>query len=210
MQEILNQIASYKIVPAVVIDNSENAIELAETLIKAGLPVVEVTFRTPAAKESIKKITSLLPDILTGAGTVLSVDQVKSAVDNGAGYIVAPGLNSKVVEYCIVNNIPVIPGIATPSEIERALEFNLEVVKFFPAEELGGIKYLKAVSAPYGDLKFIPTGGINQNNISEYLSFPKVVACGGSWMVKRDLISGKKFDEIKNLTEKVIDIVREI
>jgi len=208
MNKILEEIGLYKIIPVIIIDEVENSIPLASALIDGGLPVAEVTFRTKAAKESIEKIAKEFPKMLLGAGTVLSVDQVKSAVDAGAKFIVSPGLNPKVVEYCLNQNIPITPGIATPTEIERALEFNLEVVKYFPAEALGGINYLKAISAPFGNLKFIPTGGIDEKNLQSYLLFPKVLACGGSWMVKSDLIANKKFNEIKNLSLSATSIVK--
>ena len=208
MLKILEQIGSYKLVPVIVIENKEDAVPLAGALIDGGLPVAEVTFRTKAAQESIKLISAKYPDMLIGAGTVLNIDQVKAAIDAGSKYIVSPGLNPKVVEYCVSNNIPITPGIATPSEIERALEFNLEVVKFFPAESLGGIKYLKAISAPYGNLKFIPTGGIDENNLLMYLQFAKVLACGGSWMVKAELISKKQFEIITKLTADALSVVR--
>jgi 2-dehydro-3-deoxyphosphogluconate aldolase / (4S)-4-hydroxy-2-oxoglutarate aldolase len=210
MNKIIEDIGKCRIVPVIVIEDAENALPLAQALIEGGLPVAEVTFRTKAAKESIEKIAKAFPDMYLGAGTVLSVEQVKSAVDAGAKYIVSPGINLKVVEYCVNNNIPITPGIATPTEIEMALEFNLEVVKYFPAEPLGGVNYLKAISAPYGGLKFIPTGGIDEKNISGYLKFPKVVACGGSWMVKSDLIIGKKFNEIKDLTAEALKAVKAV
>jgi 2-dehydro-3-deoxyphosphogluconate aldolase/(4S)-4-hydroxy-2-oxoglutarate aldolase len=208
MLKILEQISSHKLVPVIVIENKEDAVSLAGALIEGGLPVAEVTFRTKAAKESIELISAKYPDMLIGAGTVLNIDQVKTAIDAGSKYIVSPGLNPKVVEYCVSNNIPITPGIATPSEIERALEFNLEVVKFFPAEALGGIKYLKAISAPYGNLKFIPTGGIDESNLLTYLQFTKVLACGGSWMVKSELISKKQFEIITKLTAGALSVVR--
>ena len=200
MDKILEQIGICGIIPVIIIDDAENSIPLASALIEGRLPVGEITFRTKAAKESIVKIAKEFPEMLLGAGTVLSIEQVKSAVDAGAKFIVSPGLNPKVVEYCLTKNIPITPGIATPTEIERALEFNLEVVKFFPAEALGGLNYLKAISAPFGNLRFIPTGGVDEKNLLNYLQFPKVLACGGSWMVKSDLITNKKFDEIKKLT----------
>ena len=208
MNRILEEIGSHGIVPVIVIDDAENAIPLSQALIEGGLPVAEVTFRTKAAQESIQRIAKTFPEMLIGAGTVLSVEQVKSAVDSGAKYIISPGLNPKVVEYCVSNGIPITPGIATPSEIERALELNLEVVKYFPAEALGGLNYLKAISAPYGNLRFIPTGGIDEKNLLTYLQFPKVLACGGSWMVKSELISSKKFNEIKILTTEALSIAR--
>jgi 2-dehydro-3-deoxyphosphogluconate aldolase / (4S)-4-hydroxy-2-oxoglutarate aldolase len=208
MNNILEEIGLYKIVPVIIIDEVENSIPLANALIDGGLPVAEVTFRTKAAKESIEKIAKTFPKMLLGAGTVLSVDQVKSAINAGAKFIVSPGLNPKVVEYCLSNNIIIAPGVATPTEVERALEFNLEVVKFFPAEALGGLNYLKAISAPYGNLKFIPTGGIDERNLTGYLQFSKVLACGGSWMVKSELIKNKKFEEIKNLSLSAMSIVK--
>ncbi len=200
MNNILKEIESYGIIPVIVIEDAENAIPLAEALIEGGLPVAEVTFRTSSAAQSIKLIAKEFPQMLVGAGTALSVEQVKKAVDSGAKYIISPGINPKVVEYCVTNEITITPGIATPSEIEMALDFNLEVVKYFPAEALGGINYLKAISAPYGNLKYIPTGGVDEKNLLSYLKFSKVVACGGSWMVKSDLITSKNFNEIKNLT----------
>ena len=210
MNKILEEIGLYKIIPVIIIDEVENSIPLASALIDGGLPIAEITFRTKAAKESIEKIAKEFPKMLLGAGTVLSVDQVKSAVDAGAKFIVSPGLNPKVVEYCLTNNIPITPGIATPTEVERALELNLDVVKFFPAEALGGLNYLKAISAPYENLKFIPTGGIDEKNLQSYLQFPKVLACGGTWMVKNDLINNKKFNEIKSLSAAALSITKSI
>ena len=207
MLDVVEQIGLHKLVPVIIIDNKEDALPLADALIQGGLPVAEVTFRTQAAKESIEKIAKQFPTMLVGAGTVLTIDQVKAAVDAGAKYIVSPGLNPKVVEYCVTNKIPITPGIATPSEIEQALEFELDVVKFFPAETLGGIKYLKAISAPYGNLKFIPTGGIDESNLTGYLQFPKVLACGGSWMVKKELVTSKQFDVITKLTSAALGII---
>jgi len=204
MNKILTEIGLCGIVPVIVIEDKDNAVPLAKALVEGGLPVAEVTFRTKAARESIESIAKAYPEMLIGAGTVLTIDQVKAAVDVGAKYIVSPGLNPKVVEYCVANAISITPGIATPSDIERALEFDLEVVKYFPAESLGGLDYLKAISAPFGNLKFIPTGGIDEIKLLSYLKFPKVLACGGSWMVKSDLIAEKKFDEIKNLTSKAV------
>ena len=208
MKKILDELESYGVVPVIVINEVDNAIPLSEALIEGGLPVAEVTFRTKAARESIELIAKKFPDMLIGAGTVLTIEQVKSAVDSGAKYIVSPGLNPKVVEYCLANSITITPGIATPSEIERALELGLEVVKYFPAEALGGLNYLKAISAPYGNLRFIPTGGIDEKNLLGYLKFPKVVACGGSWMVKSELISSKNFTEIKNLSAAALSVAK--
>jgi 2-dehydro-3-deoxyphosphogluconate aldolase/(4S)-4-hydroxy-2-oxoglutarate aldolase len=169
------------------------------------LPCAEVTFRTAAAVEAIA-IMAKRGDLLVGAGTVLSVDQVKQAVDNGATYIVAPGFSEKVVGYCVSEKIPIIPGVSTATEITSALEAGLDVVKFFPADAFGGLKALKALSAPFPMMKFVPTGGIDSVNMIEYLKFPKVLACGGSWMVKSDLIKEKKFDEIQRITHQAVTI----
>jgi 2-dehydro-3-deoxyphosphogluconate aldolase/(4S)-4-hydroxy-2-oxoglutarate aldolase len=207
MHTVLKEIGLAGIVPVIAIENAEDAKPLAQALIEGGLPCAEVTFRTPAAKESIKQIAKAFPDMILGAGTVLTVDQVKAAVDSGAKFIVSPGLNPKVVEYCIANNIPITPGVATPSEIEQAIEYGLEVVKFFPAEANGGLAFLKAISAPYKNVKFIPTGGIDEKNLLSYLKFSRIHACGGSWMVKSDLISNKQFDEIKRLTSAAVNLM---
>lgn len=207
MNEILKQIGDFGIVPVVKIDDANDAVPLGKALIEGGLPVAEITFRTAAAEDAIKNITRELPDILVGAGTVLSVEQVKKAVAAGAKFIVSPGFNPSVVKYCVENNIPVTPGCSNPTDIEMALEFGLDVVKFFPAEAFGGLETLKAISAPYGMMKFIPTGGINAGNLNEYLSFNKVLACGGSWMVKDELIKQKNFAEITRLTREAVNIM---
>ncbi len=195
---ILEQLASHRLVPVIALQDAAHAAPLAESLIAGGLPVAEVTFRTAAAAESIK-IMSGYSDLLVGAGTVLKVDQVKQAVDNGATYIISPGFNPKVVGYCVENNIPVTPGISNPTDIEMALDHGLSAVKFFPAEAMGGLKTLKAIAAPYGMMRFIPTGGITEKNLLDYLAFPKVLACGGSWMVPTDKIAEGKMDEVTAL-----------
>ena len=207
MHKVLNEIGLAGIVPVIAIENAEDAKPLAKALIEGGLPCAEVTFRTAAAKESIKQIAKAFPDMILGAGTVLTVDQVKAAVESGAKFIVSPGLNPKIVEYCIANNIPITPGVATPSEIEKAIEYGLEVVKFFPAEANGGLTFLKAISAPYKNITFIPTGGIDEKNLFSYLKFSRIHACGGSWMVKSDMISNKQFNEIKRLTCAAVNLM---
>ncbi len=204
MKTILQEIELTGIVPVIAIDDAENAVPLAKALIDGGLPCAEVTFRTAAAKDAMTRIAKEYPDMLMGAGTVLSVEQVKTAVGCGAKYIVSPGLNPKVVEYCVANNIPVFPGVATPSEVERAMELGLNVVKFFPAEGNGGLPYLKAIGGPYKQMRFIPTGGIDETNLLSYLKYSQIVACGGSWMVKQDLIAAKQFDEIRKMTERAV------
>ncbi|HOV26029.1 MAG TPA: bifunctional 4-hydroxy-2-oxoglutarate aldolase/2-dehydro-3-deoxy-phosphogluconate aldolase [Pseudobacteroides sp.] len=204
MNELVKRISNYGIVPVIKIDNVESAVPLAEALTDAGLPLAEVTFRTAQAEESIRRIIKAYPDMIVGAGTVLSIEQVDKAVNAGAKFIVTPGFNPKVVGYCIKNNITVIPGVSTPSDMEAAMEMGLDVVKFFPAEQSGGVDFLKAVAGPYTTLKFIPTGGVNAKNLNSYLSQKNVVACGGSWMVKSDLIEAGDFETIKKLTREAI------
>jgi len=204
MNKTLEKISELAIIPVVKIEKAEDALPLGKALIYGDLPITEITFRTSAAEESINTLTRELPNLLVGAGTVLTVEQVKKAVSAGAKFIVSPGFNSKVVDYCIENDIPVTPGINNPTQIEMALEKGIEVVKFFPAEASGGLSLLKSMSAPYTDIKFIPTGGINQNNLCSYLSNNKVHACGGSWMVKPELISSGNFTEITRLTREAV------
>ena len=204
MNKILEKIGELGIVPVVKIEKAEDALPLGKALIDGDLPIAEITFRTSAAEESIKTLTRELPELLVGAGTVLTIEQVKEAVSAGAKFIVSPGFNPRVVDYCLENNIPVTPGINNPTQIEMALMRGIEVVKFFPAEASGGLPLLKSMSAPYSGIKFIPTGGINLNNLCSYLSDNKVLACGGSWMVKADLISSGNFDEITRITKEAI------
>jgi 2-dehydro-3-deoxyphosphogluconate aldolase / (4S)-4-hydroxy-2-oxoglutarate aldolase len=206
MTEICNKLGQLKLIPVVVIEDAADARPLAEALIEGGLPCAEVTFRTAAAPQAIAAM-SQLPGLLLGAGTVLTVDQAKQAVDSGAEFIVTPGFNPKVVGYCVDNDIPITPGVCTPTEIEAALGFGLDVVKFFPAEACGGLATLKAISGPYPMMKFIPTGGISVANIGTYLAFEKVLACGGSWIVKKDLIAAKKFDDIAQLTRYAVSAI---
>ena len=198
--DIFEEVGKIRIVPVVVLNDAEKAVPLAEALCKGGLPCAEVTFRTEAAEESIKRIAKARPDMLVGAGTVLSPEQADRAMAAGAKFIVSPGLNPKVVEHCLKNNYPVCPGIMTPTEIELAMSFGLERVKFFPAEQAGGLKMIKALAAPYTKLKFMPTGGLNAQNITEYLAYEKIFACGGSWMCAGKLVNENKFDEIEKLT----------
>lgn len=210
MNDTLKKIGQTGIVPVVVLNRVEDAQPLAQSLINGGLPCAEVTFRTAAAEESIRSIAKKFPDMFVGAGTVLTTEQVDRAIGAGAKFIVSPGLNPKVVEYCLKNNYPIAPGIMTPTELEVALGFGLDVVKFFPAENAGGLKMIKAMSAPYTMMKFMPTGGINATNVRDYLACDKILACGGSWMVKGDLVNAGRFDEIERLTREAADIVKEI
>ena len=210
MNEVLMKIGQMGIVPVVVLNDVKNAVPLAQSLINGGLPCAEVTFRTEAAQQSIAEISKNFPQMFVGAGTVLTTEQVDRAVDAGAKFIVSPGFNPKVVEYCIKKGYPVTPGIMTPTELEMALEFGLDVVKFFPAENAGGLKMIKTMAAPYTKMKFMPTGGINPQNVREYLQCDKILACGGSWMVKGDLINSGNFAEIEKLTKEASQIVKEI
>ncbi len=207
MNEILEKIGELGIVPVVKMEKAEDALPLGKALIDGDLPIAEITFRTSAAEEAIKILTRELPTLLVGAGTVLTVEQTKKAVSAGAQFIVSPGFNPKVVDYCIENSIPITPGINNPTQIEMALERGIEVVKFFPAEASGGLPLLESMSAPYTGIKFIPTGGINLNNLTSYLSKKKVHACGGSWMVKPELISSGNFDEITRITREAVAIM---
>jgi 2-dehydro-3-deoxyphosphogluconate aldolase / (4S)-4-hydroxy-2-oxoglutarate aldolase len=204
METIFERITNLGIVPVVKIMDADDAVNLGKALLTGGLPIAEITFRTDAAEEAIKRLHTELPEILLGAGTVLTVDQVKKAVSAGAEFIVAPGFNPDVVDFCIANNIPVVPGVNSPTQIEMALKRDLRVLKFFPAEASGGLPMLKSMAAPYGDLKFIPTGGVNTANINTYLQSEKVLACGGTWMVKPELISSGKFNEIEEITSAAV------
>ena len=210
MNKILEKLGQYGIVPVVVLNASKDAEPLADALCEGGLACAEVTFRTEAAAESIKIMSEKHPEMLVGAGTVLTIEQVDEAVAAGAKFIVSPGLNPEVVKYCLDKNIAITPGVVTPSEMEQAIELGLNIVKFFPAEPSGGLSMIKAVSAPYTMLKFMPTGGINPGNVKEYLKSDKIFACGGSWMVKGDLVDAGNFDKIKELTKEAADIVKEI
>ena len=205
MNPILEQFQKLGIIPVVVIDDAKDAVPLAKALCEGGLPVAEVTFRTDAAEEAIRQMATACPEMLVGAGTVLTTEQVDRAVAAGAKFIVSPGLNPKVVKYCQEKNVPITPGTARPTDIEMALELGLEVVKFFPAEQNGGLPMIKAMAAPYTKVKFMPTGGINAKNIKSYLDFDKIIACGGSWMVPKDLVAAGDFEAIKNLTREAVN-----
>jgi Entner-Doudoroff aldolase len=209
MNEVLAKIQEIGIIPVVVLDRVEDALPLGKALIEGGLPCAEVTFRTAAAEESIRVMSENFPELLVGAGTVLTTEQVDRAVAAGAKFVVSPGLNPRIVKYCVEKGVIIVPGCANPSDIEQALENGLEVVKFFPAELLGGLKMIKALSGPYGNVKFMATGGISASNVREYLACDHIAACGGSWMVNGKLVKEGKFDEITALVKECADIVKE-
>ncbi len=208
MSDIWSQFSEVGIIPVVVLDDAKDAEALGKALVEGGLPAAEVTFRTAAAEESIKIMSSKFPELLVGAGTVLTIDQAKRAVAAGAKFIVAPGFDPEIVKYCQDNNIPVCPGIQTPTELTAAVKMGLDHVKFFPAENAGGLSMINAVGAAFPQIKFMPTGGINAKNVVEYLQSSRIFCCGGSWMVKKDMIAAGKFDEIKDLVAEAAAIVK--
>ncbi len=207
MHEVIGKISEIGIVPVIALSDVEKAVPLANALKAGGVPVAEITFRTAQGEESIRRVAKEVPDILLGAGTVTTVEQVDRAIDAGAKFIVSPGLNAKVVSHCLNKGIPITPGCSSPSDIELAIELGLEVIKFFPAEQAGGLDFIKAVAAPYTNVKFMPTGGINAGNIVKYLSFEKILACGGSWMVAAPLVNEGRFDEVTRLCQEAVKAV---
>ena len=210
IEELLKQIECMGILPVIKLNDAKDAVPLAKALCEGGLPCAEVTFRTDAAKESIAVMTKAYPEMLVGAGTVLNTEQVDEAVEAGAKFIVSPGLNPDTVEYCVKKGIPILPGCSSPSDIEQAIKYGLDVVKFFPAEAAGGLKAIKAMAAPYSQIRFMPTGGINTKNLADYLSCDKILCCGGSWMVKGDMIKAGEFDKITAMTKEAVAKVKEI
>jgi 2-dehydro-3-deoxyphosphogluconate aldolase/(4S)-4-hydroxy-2-oxoglutarate aldolase len=201
---LTDRLRDVRIVPVIVIDDPDDAIPLGEALLAGGLSCAEITFRTARAGEALRRIAAEVPSLLAGAGTVLTPEQAAAAREAGAQFMVAPGFNRRVVDYCLEREIPVYPGVATPTEIEAAREAGVRVLKFFPAEPMGGLSFLKAIAAPYGDVDFIPTGGINASNVASYLGFKKVVACGGSWMAPTEWIAAKQFDRIREESRRAV------
>lgn len=205
---ILERIEQYRLMPVIKLDRAQDAVPLAEALCAGGLPAAEVTFRTEAAKDSIKAMTTAFPKMLVGAGSISSVSQARQAVDAGAQFLVSAGFSRKVTEFAVDNNIPIFPGICTPTELMMILEYGLPVAKFFPAEQFGGLNTIKALSAPFPNIRFMPTGGISPKNVMTYLSEKKVIACGGSWMVKDSLIKEGDFQKIQQLTHEAVNLVK--
>lgn len=209
-QEVRDRIAGVRLLPVVVLDRAEDAVALAQALLEGGLPVAEVTFRTAAAADAINRMAKDCPDILVGAGTVLTVDQVERAVGSGARFILTPGFNPKVVEASLKAGVPIIPGINNPTGVEQAMSHGLNAVKFFPAEASGGVPFIKALSGPYGDMRFVPTGGVGPKNLASYLGLSCVLACGGSWMVEPALIREGRFADIASLTADAVALAKSI
>ena len=210
MDKITRQLGEIGIIPVVAIDNATQAVPLGKALLDGGLPCAEITFRTPAAADAIQSMCAAYPQMLVGAGTVLTVKQAQAAKAAGAKFVVTPGFDSIVVEYCRENELPITPGVMTPTDINQALAKGLHLLKFFPAEAAGGIKTLRAIGGPYVGVKFIPTGGIHAKNLSEYLDLPMVHACGGSWMVKRQFISNCQFGKITQLAREAVALVETV
>ena len=210
MKTIAEQFYKYGVVPVVVLEEAKDALPLAKALVEGGLPCAEVTFRTEAAEESIRLMSEKYPEMLVGAGTVLTTEQVDRAAAAGAKFIVSPGFDPEIVDYCLEKKIPVFPGCITPSEVAQAVKRGLQVVKFFPAEQAGGVAMIKAMAAPYTMVKFMPTGGISAKNLKDYLSFGKILCCGGSWMVKGDMIRNGEFDKIRELTKEAVELAASI
>ncbi len=204
--DILEQLEKIAVIPVIAIEDASDAGYLASALIKGGLPCAEITFRTKAGRDAIKNISENCKDCLVGAGTVLTTEQAMQAKDAGAKFIVSPGLNLDVLKWCNENNILHIPGCVTPTEMTAAFNNGAKVVKIFPAESIGGLKYIKSVSSVF-PLKFMPTGGISENNLEEYLSYEKVCACGGTWLAKKDMIAGKEWDKIEDNCKRAVSII---
>ena len=205
MNKVVEELGKIGIVPVIALDDAKDAEPLAKALIEGGLPCAEVTFRTEAAEESIKIMSEKYPELIVGAGTVLTPEQADRAMASGYKFIVSPGLNPKVVKHCLDKGYPIVPGTSNPSDVETAIELGLDTVKFFPAEAAGGLKMIKSMAAPYTKMHFMPTGGINADNLKSYLDFNKIVCCGGSWMVKKDMVTAGDFEGIKNLTKQAVD-----
>ena len=210
MKDISASVAAFGVVPVVVLNDSAEARPVAQALLNGGLPVAEITFRTDAAEESIRIISREFPEMLVGAGTVLTTEQVDRAVAAGAKFIVCPGFDPEIVDYCIAKDIPVFPGCTTASEVAWGVKRGLKNLKFFPAEQCGGVATIKALCAAYVGVKFMPTGGIGPKNLESYLACDKILCCGGSWMVKGDLIKAGRFDEIERLTKEAVELAESI
>ncbi len=210
MNEVLQQLGQIGIIPVVVIEDADTAVPLGQALLDGGLPCAEITFRTAAAAEAIQKMSATYPDMLVGAGTVLTVAQAQQAQTAGARFIVTPGFDASVVAWCLANDMPITPGVMTPTDINQAIAKGLTTLKFFPAEAAGGVKALQAIGGPYVGIKFIPTGGITAENLVDYLQLPMVLACGGSFMVQKAWLANGQFATITQVTQTAVHIVRSV
>ena len=210
MDKISQQIGKMGIIPVMALEDANQAVPLGEALLAGGLPCAELTFRTTAASEAIYKMSQAYPEMLVGAGTVLTVAQAKEAVAAGASYILAPGFDPEIVDWCLAHNTLVLPGVMTPTDIGLAVKKGVKLLKFFPAVAAGGAAALKSMSGPFIGVKFVPTGGINAHNLADFLQLPMVHACGGSWLVKKQLINAGSFAEITRLTKEAVAIVRRV
>lgn len=211
-KQLFDKMKGYGVVPVIAIDSVDDALPMADAMIEGGLPCAEITFRTDAAAKVIETIAKKRPEMVVGAGTILSVENLKRAQDAGAAFGVAPGLNPKILEEAAKLNFPFVPGVVTPSEVEQALSFGVTVLKFFPAGPSGGIEMIKALYAPYGHMgiQFMPTGGVKPENLGDYLSNPAVPFAGGTWIAKKDMIARKEWDTIKNNCKKAVELVQTI
>lgn len=207
--DLVERLSGYGVIPVVSLSKTEQAVPLAESLVAGGLPCAEITFRTAAAASAIAQIRQRVPEVLLGAGTVLTLEQLDAALDAGARFIVSPGTNPRLVEACLDRNVPIFPGVCTPTEIEAALALGVDLLKFFPAEAMGGVKTLRALSAPYRQVRFLPTGGVDARNLSDYLALPQVIACGGTWMVKPEWLEAGQFSTIETHTREAVSLVRQ-
>ncbi len=210
MSAIVDQLQDIGIIPMIAIEDADKAVALGRAFMDAGLACAEITFRTPDATKAMARMASAFPEMVVGAGTVLTVDQAKQAKDAGVKFVVTPGFDSAVVAWCLANDLPIMPGVMTPTDINQAIGMGLELLKFFPAEAAGGTKALKAIGGPYGGVKFLPTGGINLDNLADYLALPMVIACGGSFLAKRQMIANNEFDKIREIAISAVDIVHSV
>jgi 2-dehydro-3-deoxyphosphogluconate aldolase/(4S)-4-hydroxy-2-oxoglutarate aldolase len=206
MNDVLTRLAELRLIPMVVIDRAEHAAGFGDALVEGGLPVAEITFRTDAAEEAIRTLARR-GDLVVGAGTILTPEQADRAIDAGAQFLVAPGTSPKVVEHVLARGVPMLPGVATPTDIELALSLGVSTLKFFPAESLGGPATIQALAGPYFNVRFVPTGGITPSKLPEYMKLPPVVACGGSWLAPRDLLSAGRFEDIRQLVQKAATLL---
>ena len=210
MDSVFAKLEKCGVIPVIVIEDAKDAVPLAKALLEGGLPCAEVTFRTAAARDAIARIREEVPEVLLGGGTVLSCEMAEAAMNAGAQFLVSPGLNPEVVSFCIDRGYPITPGVVTPGEIEKALSFGLTNLKFFPAEPSGGLTMIKALSAVYRNVKFMPTGGISAQNLAAYLQNPAILACGGSWMAPKGLVAEGNFDAIREKAAEAAEIVRSV